>query len=112
MKINKYKLMLCGFAVLLFLIVNYFGGRADKNNFLRFYNCTINGRLTYIKPHNASVDITVDNQRFTFAPIDVSNQTEFIFFVKKSDSVFKAAKSDTLKIVHGGKTYSYTFVKF
>jgi len=103
--------MLCGFAVLLFIIINYFGSRDDKNKFHKFYNSTINGRLTDISPHKAVVDITVEKQKFTFVPVYTNDQTEFKFFVKNGDSVFKAAKSDTLKLVHDGKIYLYTFEK-
>lgn len=111
MKINKYSLLLCGFAVLLFTITNYFWSRADKKKFLKFYNTNINGPLTDILPHKGVVDITVNNQKFTFAPIYTNDQTELRFFVKIGDSVFKAAKSDTLKLIHDGKAYLYTFVK-
>ncbi|TFF34464.1 hypothetical protein [Mucilaginibacter psychrotolerans] len=111
MKINKNQVILYGFGILLFIVIDYFARIDDENKFRQFYYTDISGQISKISPHKGAVDITVRGKTFTFSPDFVDNKTDFQFFAKVGDSVSKSAKSDTLKLVRNGKIYSYTFSK-
>ncbi|MEO7213620.1 hypothetical protein [Mucilaginibacter sp.] len=111
MKVNKSKVIIYGFGILLFVVIDHFAGIDNGNKFRQFYNTDISGHISEISPHKGAVDITVRGKTFTFSPTFVDNKTDFQFFAKVGDSVLKSAKSDTLKLVRNGKIYPYTFSK-
>ena len=112
MKKYKFRVLLYGGVVVLLIIMELLGNQRNKKTFLTFYNAVIEGRLNEIKSDQGAADILVGDKKFKFVPVFVKNETDFLYFAKKGDSVFKAAKSDTLKLIHHGKTYLYTFKKF
>ena len=112
MKRNRFTIVILSFGVLLMLILFFLNSQTNKKRFNKFYNSTIEGKLIDVSTYKGATDFTVGNQKFTFVPSFANNDTDFPYFAKKGDSVYKAANSDTLKLIHNEKIYLYTFKKF
>lgn len=110
---NRYRFIMITFAFLIFIIIEFLSNRSNKRRFEAFYDANLNGKLINLSKHQGATDFEVNNneQQFTFVPIDVDNKY-FPEFALPGDSIYKPAKSDTLKLVHKGKTYLFTFKKF
>ena len=108
----RYTILILVGSVLLFLIINFFGIRSDKKQFNKFYNSTIKGKLTYFNERRGTTDIIINKQKFRFVPFYMNINDAFSTVAKKGDSIYKAAKADTLQLNHNGKIYKYTFTKF
>ena len=113
MTYNRLKLviLICGFLLILVAIF-FLDPLVNKARFNKFYNSNIEGKIVDISRNKGATDITVGHQKFTFVPTYIDNKEDFPYFAKRGDSTFKPAKSDTLKLIHNGKTYLYTFEKF
>jgi hypothetical protein len=98
---------------LIFIIIEFLGNRRDKRKFEAFYDANLNGKLINLSKDKGATDFEVNNneQQFSFVPIDADNKY-LPEFALPGDSIYKPAKSDTLKLVHKGKTYLFTFKKF
>ena len=112
MRKNRITFIILGCTILLFIVVNYYGKQSIKRKFLKFNSSTIDGKLVDVIPGKGITDIVVNNQKFTFVPSVVNNETDFTYFAKKGDSVYKAANADTLKLIHNGKIFLYTFESY
>ncbi len=113
MKRIRAVIVILGSTFVVFLIVNFWADRLYKKEFTKFNSSTINARLSILAVDKGYADIVVANQTYVFAPLSVNNnEPDFLFFAAKGDSIFKPAKADTLRLVHHGKTYLYTFEKF
>jgi hypothetical protein len=112
MKKNRITFIILGCTALLFFVMNFYARKSIKVKFVKFYNSTISGKLVAVIPGKGVTDIVIADQKFTFVPSFINNETDFPYFAKKGDSVYKPAKSDTLKLKHNGKIFLYTFQKF
>lgn len=110
---NQYLLILVISMFLIFITIEFLGNRDDKRKFQAFYNANMNGKLINLIKHKGATDFEINNneQQFSFVPIDFDNKY-FPEFALPGDGIYKPAKSDTLKLVHKGKTYLFTFKKF
>ena len=104
--------MILGCTVLLFFILNFFAKRDEIDKYNNFNSATIKGKLTSVTLGKGASVIVVGNREFIFWPFNANNHIDFPYLAKKGDSVYKPAKSDTLKLFHNGKMYLYTFQKF
>jgi hypothetical protein len=110
---NQYRLILIISMFLIFITIEFLGNRGDKRKFQAFYNANMNGKLINLNKHKGATDFEINNneQQFSFVPIDVDNKS-FPELALPGDSIYKPAESDTLKLVHKGETYLFTFKKF
>ncbi|MDB5146211.1 MAG: hypothetical protein JWQ57_231 [Mucilaginibacter sp.] len=109
---KRFTIIILSSTVLLAVIMIFLGDSINKKNFIKFYNSKIEGKIMEVNKHKGATDFAVGNQEFTFVPSYVNNDTDFPYFAKKGDSVYKPAKADTLKLIHNGKIFLYTFKKF
>ena len=105
-------LILLSTFVLLISIMFFFADRRDKKEFLKFDRSAIDGRIIENSIDQGASVISVGNHKYLFVPIFVDNKPDFLLFAEKGDSIFKPARADTLRLIHHGKTYLYTFEKF
>jgi hypothetical protein len=110
---NQYRLILIISMFLIFITIEFLGNRDDKRKFQAFYNANMNGKLINLSKHKGATDFEISNneQQFSFVPIDAGNKN-FPEFALPGDNIYKPAQSDTLKLMHKGKTYLFTFKKF
>jgi hypothetical protein len=110
---NKFRVIIFALFVSLLIVMELVGNRMYKSEFQAFYNTNMKGRITELNKHKGATDFKVDNikQQFTFVPNDAGDKY-FPEFAIPGDSIYKPAKSDTLRLVHHGKMYLFTFKKF
>jgi len=111
---NKRLIVIVVITLTFFFIWEYLGNYILKYRFNKFNNTSIDGRLTQISSDQGFSDIVVNNQEFKFDPNSENDNkaTDFLDFAVIGDSIYKPTKADTLKLIHNGKTYLYTFKKF
>jgi hypothetical protein len=110
MKKRKSTAIFIGFAVLLAFLYSGLIDMESKKKNLNFYNTNINGKILSVRLGKGATVLVVKNKQFIFWPNYIRNY-DFADFAVKGDSVYKPAKADTLKLIHHGKIYFYTFEK-
>ena len=113
------RIVLVTLVVLYGLIYFYWTHRMDKNineRNAKFYKADINGQIesVSIRYHRTAFQLKGSNDYYLFSPNTdriLNDGTIFLNFAKPGDFVVKPPMSDTLQLVHFGKTYCYTFEK-
>ncbi|MGN7787353.1 hypothetical protein ACTJIJ_22655 [Niabella sp. 22666] len=113
------KLFIISMLILLCVTVFYFIPYQDekvKREFDLFYSSQLSGKIIKIEEYSRGSNFILENNpnEYAFYPYTdkrLNNNQIFQYIAKPGDSVFKSAYSDTLFLIKGNKTYSYTFRK-
>ena len=87
-------------------IVIYFGRKAAYDD---YHSSEINGAIERISEYKEYVTISVNGNDFNIKSRanPLNGTARFYNIAEISDSIYKPADSDTLKLIHQGKTYLY-----
>jgi hypothetical protein len=84
----------------------FFGNKAAHDN---YSTSEINGTIDKISEYKGYITISVNGDEFNIKsnanPLNGSDR--FYNIAEISDSIYKPANSDTLKLIHQGKSYLY-----